>query len=139
MKISEVKNWVAENGIEFFLCSFVEMSGVPKAKIVPVTHLEDMAAGSAGFAGFAAGDIGQGPHDSDLIAIPDFDHMCVVPWRRNMAWVPSVIEVDGKGWPYCPRTIMQRQLAKAKGMGYVFKTGIEPEFMLLKRTEHGGF
>jgi glutamine synthetase len=139
VKISEVKNWVSENGIEFFLCSFVEMSGVPKAKIVPVTHLDDMAAGSAGFAGFAAGDIGQGPHDSDLIAIPDFDQMCIVPWRRNMAWVPSIIEVDGKSWPYCPRTIMQRQLARAKAMGYVFKTGIEPEFMLLRRTEHGGF
>ena len=38
---------VEERGIEFFLCSFVEMSGAPKSKVVPATHLEDMAQGSA--------------------------------------------------------------------------------------------
>ena len=61
-----------EEGLEFFLCSFVEMSGAPKAKLVPATHLEDMAAEGAGFAGFAAGEIGQGPHSPDIAAIPDF-------------------------------------------------------------------
>ena len=68
--VEDVKALVAEQGIGFFLCSFVEMSGAPKAKLVPATHLDDMAAGSAGFAGFAAGEIGQGPHDPDMIAHP---------------------------------------------------------------------
>jgi len=31
------------------------MGGAPKAKLVPTTHIDDMVAGSAGFAGFAAG------------------------------------------------------------------------------------
>ncbi|MGH7535135.1 MAG: hypothetical protein ACREMG_06075, partial [Gemmatimonadales bacterium] len=61
-----------EQGLEFFLCSFVEMSGIPKAKLVPATHVDEMATEGAGFAGFAAGDIGQGPHSPDLMAIPDF-------------------------------------------------------------------
>ena len=47
--LEAVKKTVKEKGIEFFLCSFVEMSGVPKAKLVPAEHLEDMAEGSAGF------------------------------------------------------------------------------------------
>src|SRR6185436_11694869 len=119
MKIADVKTWVKKNNIEFMLCSFVEMSGIPKAKIVPVTHLDMMAEGGAGFAGFAAGDIGQGPHDSDLVAIPDFSGLSILPWRKNMAWVPCNLFVDGKPWPYCPRSIMQRQLKKAKDMGYV--------------------
>ena len=58
--------------MEFFLCSFVEMSGAPKAKLVPATHVDDMASGSAGFAGFATGEMGQGPHSPDMIAMPDF-------------------------------------------------------------------
>ena len=33
-----------DQGLEFFLCSFVEMSGLPKAKLVPATHVDDMAA-----------------------------------------------------------------------------------------------
>ena len=44
MTLNEVKTLVEEKGIEFFLCSFVEMAGAPKAKVVPTTHIDDMAA-----------------------------------------------------------------------------------------------
>ena len=64
----DVKRLARERDLGFVLCSYVEMSGAPKAKLVPATHLEDMDAGSAGFAGFAAGEIGQGPHDPDMTA-----------------------------------------------------------------------
>ena len=130
---------VEERGIEFFLCSFVEMSGAPKAKVVPATHLEDMAQGSAGFAGFAAGDMGQGPHDTDLAAMPDFNSLSVLPWRPNVAWVASDIHVNDAPWPYCPRTILQRQLATAREQGYVLKTGVEPEFILTRQTDTGTY
>ena len=36
------------------------MSGIPKAKLVPPAALDDMVSDGAGFAGFAAGDVGQG-------------------------------------------------------------------------------
>ncbi|MCZ6676371.1 MAG: type III glutamate--ammonia ligase, partial [Candidatus Poribacteria bacterium] len=87
MTLDQVKALVEEKGIEFFLCSFVEMTGAPKAKVVPSTNLDEMAAEGAGFAGFAAGEIGQGPHDPDMASIPDFNSLTIVPWRQNMAWV----------------------------------------------------
>ena len=139
MDLKEVKALVDKQGIEFFLCSFVEMAGVPKAKLVPVPHLDIMAAEGAGFAGFAAGDIGQLPHDSDMFSIPDFDSLTIVPWRPNMAWVAGNVHVDGKAWPYCPRTILINQLAKAADKGYTLKLGVEAEFMLLKQDELGNF
>ena len=64
--IDQVKSLVEKNGIGYFFCSFVEMSGAPKAKLVPSTHLEDMAREGAGFAGFACGDVCQGPHDPEI-------------------------------------------------------------------------
>ena len=137
--VQDVAKMVQDKGIEFFLCSFVEMSGAPKAKVVPAAHLEDMAAGSAGFAGFGAGNMGQGPHETDMLAMPDFDSLTVLPWRPNVAWVASEMTVDGQAWPYCPRTILQRQLAKAREQGYMLKTGVEPEFILTRRTDAGGF
>src|SRR3954447_14943841 len=137
--LGQAKALVAEQGIEFFLCSFVEMSGAPKAKLVPATHVDDMAGGSAGFAGFAAGEIAQRPHYRDRPAIPDFSSTMVVPWRKTLAWVASNIQVDGQAWPYCPRTILQRQLDKARRQGYIANVGIEPEFMLLKRAEQGDY
>lgn len=130
---------IEEKGIEFFLCSFVEMAGVPKAKLVPAQHLHDMASGSAGFAGFAAGNMGQGPHEPDMIAKPDFENLMQVPWRKNVAWVPSNIHVNGEAWPYCPRTILQRQLSRALEKGYVFKTGVEAEFFLLQKSDDGTY
>ena len=50
----DLKALVKQKGIEYFLCSFVEMSGIPKAKLVPASALEDMVSEGAGFAGFAA-------------------------------------------------------------------------------------
>ncbi len=139
MNLDQVKSLVAEKGIEFFLCSFVEMNGAPKAKVVPATHLEEMAQDGAGFAGFAAGNIGQLPHDPDMMNLPDFASLTVMPWRKNIAWVAGNIFVNGEAWPYCPRTILQRQLAIAKHKGYTLNVGVEPEFMLLKRTEQGTY
>ncbi len=137
MTVEQVKRLVEERGIEFFLCSFVEMSGAPKAKVIPSTHLEDMAEAGAGFGGFAAGEIGQYPHDPEMASIPDFNSLTIVPWRNNIAWVAGDMYVEGAPWHYCPRTILQRQLADAKSKGYVFNVGIEAEFMLLKRDESG--
>ena len=143
--LANVRQLVDERGIKFFLCSYVEMSGAPKAKLVPATNLEEMAAEGAGFAGFAAGEIGQGPHDPDMACIPDFSSLQIVPWRPEIAWVAGNIHVNEQEWPYCPRTILQRQLEKVQQQGYTFNTGTEAEFMLLKRTtdcerdEHGAY
>ena len=139
MTLDSVKAVVKDQGIEFFLCSFVEMSGAPKAKLVPVTNLEEMATEGAGFAGFAAGEMGQGPHDPDMANIPDFNSLTPVPWRKDMAWVAGNIHVNDQPWPYCPRTILEQQLEKAREAGYIFNVGVEAEFMLLKRDEHGGY
>jgi glutamine synthetase len=125
---------IKNKGIEYFFCSFVELSGAPKAKLVPATHFEDMARDGAGFAGFACGQVGQGPHDPDVISIPDLDALTILPWRKEVAWVPGNLHVNGDPWPYCPRTILARQLERARKKGYVFHVGVEPEFMLLKKT-----
>ena len=139
MHLDQVKTLVAEKGIEFFLCSFVEMNGSPKAKVVPATHLDEMAQEGAGFAGFATGDMGQMPHDPDMMSIPDFRSLTILPWRKNIAWVAGNAFVEGQPWSYCPRTILQRQLERARAKGYTLNVGVEPEFMLLKRTENGGY
>src|SRR5437667_11932305 len=95
MNVKEVKELAREKGIEFFLCSFVEMSGAPKAKLVPASHLEDMARDGGGFAGFATGEIGQGPHDPDIASIPDFNSLTVLPWRTHTARVARSLSGSG--------------------------------------------
>jgi glutamine synthetase len=136
---SDVNQEMKEKGVEYIFCSFVELSGAPKAKLVPVTHLEQMISEGAAFAGFAAGDIGQGPHDPDIVSMPDLDSLTILPWRKNVAWVPGNMYVSGRPWPYCPRTILARQLERLRQKGYIFHVGVEAEFMLLKKNGDGNY
>ena len=135
----QVETRAAEKGIEFFLCSFVELSGAPKAKVVPATNVEEMKREGAGFAGYAAGALNQGPQDPDVVSMPDFGSLTVLPWQKNVAWVPGNLHVNGQPWPYCPRTILARQLERLRQKGYVFNVGVEAEFMLLKKTDQGQY
>src|SRR5215470_20357841 len=81
----DVRRIVKDNGIEFLFAQFVDMHGKPSAKLVPAHHIDDLLTDGAGFAGFAAGDIGQGPHDPDMIAMPDARSFTPIPWQPNLA------------------------------------------------------
>src|SRR5215207_10780083 len=126
-----------DRGVEFIFAQFVDMHGKPSAKLVPVAHLEALLSDGAGFAGFAAGDIGQGPHDPDIAAMPDARTLTHLPWKPEIARLACDVTVEGEPWPYCPRTILRNQLARAKELGYDFKLGLELEYFLVRRTADG--
>ncbi len=134
----DVRKAVKEEGIEFLFAQFVEMNAKPNAKLVPAEELEGLFTDGAGFAGYAAGDIGQTPDNPDLIAMPDVSSFTKLPWKPNVGWFASDAMVEGESWPYCPRTILRNQLKRAEEMGYQFKIGIELEYFLVRKTEDGG-
>ena len=105
----DVRRIIRERHIEFLFAQFVDMHGKPSAKLVPAHHIDDLLNDGAGFAGFAAGDIGQGPHDPDMIAMPD----------------PTTL------------TILRNQLERAKALGFELKMGAELEYFLVRRREDG--
>src|SRR3984893_1833632 len=130
----DVRTIVQERGIEFLFAQFVDMHGKPSAKLVPAHHLDDLLTDGAGFAGFAAGDIGQGPDDPDMIAMPDPRTLTVLPWQPNVARSACDVQVEGEEWPFCPRTILRHALARLAERGYELKVGAELEYFLVKRT-----
>jgi glutamine synthetase len=135
--LDEVRKITEERGVEFFFAQFVDMYGRPSAKLVPAAHLDDLVADGAGFAGFAAGEIGQMPSDPDIAAIPDLNSLTLVPWQQNLARFACDITVEGEPWPYCPRTILRNQLARAKELGFEYKVGLELEYFLIRRRDDG--
>lgn len=128
---------IDKHNIEFIFASFSEIRGKSNAKLVPAAHAKEMLADGAGFAGFAAGEIGQGPHSPDVEVALDPRTFRLVPWQPGLAHMIGNATVEGERWPYCPRTILQGVVDKAKEMGYVFKLGFEAEFMLVDRDEDG--
>jgi glutamine synthetase len=134
----EVRRYVQEQGVRFIFAQFVDMHGKPNAKLVPAHHLDDLLTDGAGFAGAAAGDIGQRPNDPDLAAMPDPASFTPLPWRPEIARIACDVEVDGGRWGYCPRTILRTQIERAAALGFELKIGAELEYFLLRRTEDGG-
>lgn len=136
-KLEAIQKTVKDRGIEFIFAQFVDMYGRPSAKLVPAQELDGLVEDGAGFAGFAAGEIGQLPSDPDIAAIPDLDSFTLVPWQPNLARFACDVTVEGEAWPYCPRTILRNVLAQASDQGYEFKIGIELEYFLVQLNADG--
>jgi glutamine synthetase len=135
--IETIRKETKERGIEFFFAQFVDLYARPSAKLVPAANLDDLVADGAGFAGFAAGEIGQVPSDPDIAAIPDLTSFTPVPWQPNLARFACDVTVEGEEWPYCPRTILRRVLARAREQGFELKMGLELEYFLVEQREDG--
>src|SRR6266487_4791944 len=129
---AEIRARAESDGVEFFFAMFVDMHGKPCAKMIPVTAL-DVLLGGAGFAGFAAGPMGQSPADPDMIAVPDPASYAPAPWQPGLAVLQCDIHVDGEPWPYTPRVILKRQLEKLAARNLTLNAGFEEEYFLDKR------
>ena len=135
--VDDIRREVEERGIEFFFAQFVDMYARPSAKLVPAQNLDDLVTDGAGFAGFAAGELGQVPADPDIAAIPDLRTFTPVPWEPTVARFACDIYVEGEPWPYDPRTILRNQIERAQQAGYEFKMGLELEYFLIELLDDG--
>ena len=133
----EVRQRMEEDGIEYLLTQFVDIHGAAKAKLVPVSHFDDVIDEGAGFAGGALHGMGQGPHSHDMLARIDLDSYTPLPWEDGIARFASDLFVDGEPHPYCPRQNLKRVLGDMRTQGYVFNVGIEPEHFLVSRDGDG--
>ena len=125
------------DNIEFFFAMFVDMHGKPCAKLVPATSFDMLMDGGAGFAGFAAGPMGQTPADPDLSAVPDPASYTPVPWEPGLAVLMCDIHVNKEPWNFSPRVILKRALEKLSDRGITLMAGFEAEYSLLRRTDQG--
>jgi glutamine synthetase len=134
----ELRAKAEADGVEFFFAMFVDMHGKPCAKMIPVEAIDVLTGGGAGFAGFAAGPMGQTPSDPDLIAVPDPASYALVPWQPGLAVVQCDIHVDGEPWPYTPRLILKAMVERAHERGLTYMAGVEAEYFLVQRRDGGG-
>ncbi len=133
------KKMLIEHGIKYILAQFVDIHGAAKAKAVPVDHLDMILTDGAGFAGFAVWGFGMGPHGPDYMARGDLATLSPIPWMPGFARIVCDGYVHDKPYPYCSRVILKRQLAELKKRGMTMYTGVEPEFMLIKRLDDASF
>lgn len=137
MTPSEAKKFLKDNKIKFILAQFVDIHGSAKTKAVPSSHLDDILTDGAGFAGFAIWGMGMGPHGPDYLGKGDLSTLSLIPWMPGYARLVCVGHVRGKPYPFDSRYILMKQRERLKSRGWTMYTGIEPEFLLLRRNEDG--
>jgi glutamine synthetase len=137
MTPDQAKRFFQENNIRYLLAQFVDVHGCAKAKAVPVEHYDMVVGDGAGFAGFAVWGLGMGPHAPDFMGVGDANTISAVNWMPGYARIACDGHVKGKPYSFCSRVAMKRQLARLEERGYTLYTGIEPEFMLLRRDANG--
>jgi glutamine synthetase len=138
MTPAQAKKWFADQSIRYVLAQFVDIHGAAKAKAVPVEHYDMVLGDGAGFAGFALWGFGMGPHGPDYMGVGDPTTLTALPWMPGFARVACDGHVHGKPYPFCARVALKNQLKRLESKGLTIYTGIEPEFMLLKRNAGGG-
>ncbi|MDR1798633.1 MAG: type III glutamate--ammonia ligase, partial [Bifidobacteriaceae bacterium] len=107
-------------------------------KLVPLRAADDLEAGAMGFAGFAAGGMGQDPDDGDLIVIPDLSSYTPLHFiQRGLAMVHCDPYLNGRPHPFAPRQILREQVRRAQALGMTFKVGAEVEYFLVQKDENG--
>ena len=124
--------YARENGVKYFLISFVDLFGVMRSKLVPATAIDRVAKAGAGFAGFAAW-FDMTPAHADVLVMPEPDSVMQLPWKKEVAWVTGDLVMDGKPVAQNPRQVLKRVMADAARDGYQMKTGVECEFFLVSR------
>jgi glutamine synthetase len=134
---AELSEATKRDGVEFLFAMFVDLHGKPCAKMVPISAIEGLLEGGAGFAGFAAGAMGQTPASPDILAVPDLSSYMPAPWQPGLGIIQCDPYVLGEPWPYAPRVILRRQVERLAEAGYVMGVGAEAEYFLVRRTAEG--
>ena len=119
-----------ENGVKYFMISYTDLFGGPRAKLVPAQAIADMQVEGAGFAGFATW-LNLTPAHPDMLAVPDPDSVIQLPWKPEVAWVAANCMMDDAPVMQAPRNVLNKLISDAAAEGMYVKTGVEAEFFLL--------
>jgi glutamine synthetase len=135
--LAEAKKFLKDNKVKYVLAQFVDIHGVAKVKSVPAAHLEDVLTAGAGFAGGAIWGMGIAPNGPDYMAVGELSTLSLIPWQPGYARIVCDGHVLGKPYELDSRVVLKKQVEILKKKGWIFYTGLEPEFSLLKMDEHG--
>jgi glutamine synthetase len=136
-EISGIQRDLKDKGVKYCMGNYVDIHGIPKGKVVPITHLHHMAHGSELYTGYALDGLGQQPNDDEIASVPDLDHIIQLPWQPEIAWMPADNTLYGQPYKLNTRVLLKSVLEQAKEMGFGMNLGIEAEVYLLRQDENG--
>lgn len=127
---------VKRQKIEFVNLHFTDIHGMVKSVTIPVNQLESAIEHNVWFDGSSIEGFTR-IFESDMYLKLDLATFRSLPWAGTPTamFICDVFLPSGEPFLGDPRQILKKQLEKAKKLGYLFNTGPELEFFLLKKEE----
>ena len=129
-----------EHDVKFIRMWFTDILGFLKSFTITVEELEGALEEGMGFdgssiEGFARID------ESDMMAFPDPDTWCLLPWRPKEHRAAArmfcdIVKPNGQPFEGDPRYVLRRMLKRAADKGYTYYVGPESEFFYFKDSKN---
>ncbi|HEY7068348.1 MAG TPA: type I glutamate--ammonia ligase [Chloroflexota bacterium] len=127
-------------GITFVNLQFTDIVGVVKNITIPIHKFEDAINYGLWFDGSSIEGFAR-IHESDMYLEPDLTTFGPIPWEMNgnptAKVICNVYTPEGEEFAGDPRNVLRRAEAEAARLGYLFQTGPELEFFLLRADRPG--
>ncbi len=131
---------VKERGVKFIDLQFTDVGGAVKNVTIPIAELESTLNHGIWFDGSSIEGFAR-IAESDMYLVPDISTFAILPWlsgnETTARLICNVFTPDGQPFPGDPRTILSKVIAEAEKMGFIYNTGPELEFFLLKTSDDG--
>jgi glutamine synthetase len=134
--MKDLRERLQAQGVHTLVAQFTDLHGVAKGKFVPLAHLDDLLTDGVGFSGASIAGTGlpRTGARAEYFARGSASTVQAMPWMPGYARVVCDGFVAGQAFEACPRQVLRRAVASLADRGWSLRTGIEPEFFLLKQV-----
>jgi len=129
-------------GIRFVQLQFTDILGIVKAVTIPIHQMESSVKHGTWFDGSSIEGFTR-IAESDQYLMPDMSTFAEIPWQKGAGprgtarVICDVFTPRGEPFVGDPRSVLRRQVERARKLGYVVNMGPELEFFLFRRDENG--
>jgi len=132
---------IKDEKVSYLKLQFSDLQGFTKSVEVPASQIEDVLDSNIMFDGSSIDGFVR-IQESDMFLSPDLASFVVIPWEgeesgcKVASFMCDVLDIDKNPFEGDPRSILKKQVAKMKEMGYEsFNIGLEPEFFLFNELD----
>jgi glutamine synthetase len=145
--VRQAADWLEKRGIEDIECIVPDMSGVARGKMMPVSKFVDapnMSLPGSVFLQTITGDYPEedddfsiDPADGDIVMVPDYATLCVVPWASDPTAqvIHDAYYSDRRPVDLAPRQLLRRIVELYRHKGWKPIVAPEIEFYLVERNQ----
>jgi glutamine synthetase len=132
---------IQEKNVETIRLQFTDIQGIVKNVAIPATQMGKALKSGISFDGSSIEGFAR-IQESDMVLKPDLSTFTLLPWRlkdgsNEARIICDVFLPNGRPFDGAPRSVLRRQLERAREMGYSMKVGPELEFFLFQKGNSG--